>query len=306
MNKVVVIGSSNTDLVVRAPHIPAPGETVLGDALRVIPGGKGANQAVAAARAGGKVIFLAKVGDDDFGAKAIQGYQKEGIQTELIQKDAGAPTGAAMITVNEKTGQNAIVVAPGANLLLDTNDVLTLKPYLPEIKIVALQLEIPLETVEAALTLAKQNNILTLLDPAPAQYLKPSILKKVDILTPNETEAAILTKTSSTDPNWNVTDIAEQLLVHVNLAVIITLGKAGIFLATKSGIRKNIPTQTVDAVDTTAAGDVFNGYLAKCLADGLDLEAAIKMANAAAAISVTRVGAQPSIPNRNELGSMKY
>lgn len=300
MGKIIVIGSSNTDMVFRSKKIPAPGETVMGIDFNIVQGGKGANQAVAAARAGADVTFIAKLGNDDFGKAAIDGYKKDRINTDHILIDSTKPTGVAVILVDATNGQNSIVVASGANNNLTINDIENIKEEIKTADIVLIQLEIPMDVVTFSLKLAKKYGVRTILNPAPAQSLNDELLKLVDIITPNETETQILTNIQLTDIQL-IDKSAQILLNKVNEAVLITLGSKGVYYASKNGNSGLVPTNKVDAIDTTAAGDVFNGFLASELSKGSDLNHAIHIANMAAAISVTREGAQPSIPNLSEL-----
>ncbi len=295
MGKVVVIGSSNTDMVFGCNTMPAPGETISGHSFDIIAGGKGANQAVAAARAGADVTFIAKVGNDDFGRSAIRGYQQDKINTEYISIDPDLPSGTAMIMVDD-SGQNSIVVVPGANGKLRPEDISN--DVIRDADVVLLQLEIPLRTVQHVLELAKEYNTLTILNPAPAVKLSDSVLSLVDLITPNETETSILTGIFPTNET-SIRAAANELLKYVE-SVIITLGDKGSYLATKDNALQ-IPVEPVKAVDSTAAGDVFNGYLAAALADNKSIEMAIKEAGKAAARSVLSKGAQPSIPYLEEL-----
>lgn len=299
MGKVVVVGSSNTDMVFRTPRIPQPGETIMGEDFDQLPGGKGANQAVAAARAGAEVHFIAKVGDDDLGKAALKTYQENGIQTNCIQQTAAAASGVAMILVNNSSGENAIVVAPGANALLTPEDIEAAKSIIEQADVLLVQLETPLDTVQHALAIARQKGVITILNPAPAQQLSERILSLVDYLTPNETETAILSGILPRDED-SALEASLTLSAYVK-NVIITQGSKGAFLRRSDGFTSQIPTERVKAVDTTAAGDVFNGYLASALAKGQDLVAAIQTANRAAAKSVTQKGAQPSIPGYKDL-----
>ena len=303
MGKVVVVGSSNTDMVVRSQRIPLPGETVLGNTFDVMQGGKGANQAVAAVRAGSVVTFVAKVGNDDFGNAAIDAYQKEGINTRNMIIDTQHPTGVAMIIVNDLTGQNSIVVASGANGHLFPSEVEAVQQVIIEADAVLIQLEIPLETIFKVLSIAAGNGVKTILNPAPAQKLSDELLSMVDIITPNETETELLTGIQLID-DASIKKAADALLQKINQAVIITLGARGVYYKTKSGNEAFVASTKVNALDTTAAGDVFNGYLVSALVDGTAFEAAITLANKAAAISVTKKGAQPSIPKFSEIKSI--
>lgn len=302
MGKIIVIGSSNTDMVVTSSKMPLPGETVMGNDFDIIQGGKGANQAVAAARAGGEVTFIAKVGNDDFGKSAINGYKTDNINTDFILVDEQKPTGVAVIIVDESSGQNSIVVAPGANSKLTIQDIEKVKNEIITSDILLVQLEIPLETVKFALNIAKENGIKTILNPAPAQLLNDEILEKIDIITPNETETESLTGIKVKD-NDSMKKAAELLLDKINDTVIITLGSKGAYFCTKTGEEGIVPAIKVNAVDTTAAGDVFNGYLAASLATKNSLKDSLLLANKAAAISVLGKGAQPSIPQIEEVNN---
>jgi ribokinase len=300
MGKIVVIGSSNTDMVVSSPKMPLPGETILGGEFDVFPGGKGANQAVAAARANGDVAFIAKVGNDDFGRNAIEGYKEDNINTDHIFVDKNTPSGIAVIIVEESSGQNSIVVAGGANNTLSIDEIKSCEKIIANADVVLIQLEIPIDVVEIALRIAKQNGVKTILNPAPAQLLSDEILSQVDIITPNESETSILVGIDVGDET-NIKKAAGQLLKKVNEAVLITLGEKGVYCISKNGEESLIPANKVSAIDTTAAGDVFNGYFAAAISEGKSYNEAIIEANKAAAISVTRRGAQPSIPIFSEL-----
>lgn len=300
MGKVVVIGSSNTDMVVTSAKMPLPGETVMGNEFDIIPGGKGANQAVAAARAGGEVTFIAKVGNDDFGKKAVEGYKKDKIDTSNILIDPLKPSGVAVIIVDETTGQNSIVVAPGSNGNLLLEDILKLEEIIASADVLLVQLEIPIETVKVALEIARKGGVKTILNPAPAQFLSDELLGLVDIITPNETETQLIIGIDPSNEN-DIQNAASQLLKKVNDSVLITLGSKGVYYQSKNGNDAFVPATKVNAVDSTAAGDVFNGYFAAALSSGVEFQEAINLANKAAAISVTRKGAQPSIPRIEEL-----
>ena len=299
MKKIVVVGSSNTDLIIKVPEIPRPGETLLGGEFMTFPGGKGANQAVAAARAGGEVIFIASVGDDPYGLEAIKGYKSDHINTENIKICKGVASGIAMITISEK-GENAISVASGANARLSPEDLEEAEEPFQEADYMLIQLEIPLDTVQKAVELCRELNTRVILNPAPAAALKDAILRQVSIITPNETEAESLTGIQVTD-ELSAAEAAAALHMRGIETVIITLGAKGAYLSDPhSGTRKLVPGFTVQAVDTTAAGDVFNGQLAVSLAEGEALEKAVLRAHAAAALSVQKLGAQSSIPRREE------
>lgn len=299
MKKIVVVGSSNTDLIIKVREIPRPGETMLGGEFNTFPGGKGGNQAVAAARAGGEVVFIAAVGDDPYGTEAIKSYRLENINTEYIKICKGVPSGVAMITIADN-GENAITVAPGANAHLKTGDLDEAEEPFQEAEFMLIQLEIPLETVQKAVELCTELNTKVILNPAPAAMLGEEILQQVTIITPNEMEAESLTGIAVTDEQ-SAAEASRSLHNRGIETVIITLGSRGAFLSDKeSGIRKLVPGFSVQAVDTTAAGDVFNGQLAVSLAEGKELERAVLEAHGAAAISVQRLGAQSSIPRREE------
>ena len=300
MPKVIVIGSSNTDMVFETPKFPDKGETVIGGKFEVISGGKGANQAVAAARAGSTVLFLTKVGDDNFGKNAIAIYKNEGIETSYIRKQKGVASGTAMIMVNKKSGENSIIVAPGSNSFLDNKDVDSISKQIRKNDIVLCQLEVPIDTVNYVLSLAKQKKATTILNPAPYKNISHEFLKKVDIITPNEIEAFALTGVKLTNKN-SIEKAASYLLKMVKKAVIITLGKKGVYFRSQQIKGQFLSTSKVNTIDTTAAGDVFNGYFACGLAKNKKIIDSIKTAIKAASISVTRKGAQPSIPKNSEL-----
>jgi ribokinase len=298
--KILVIGSSNTDMIIKLDRIPQPGETVLGGEFATAAGGKGANQAVAAARAGGDVTFVARVGRDMFGEKALAGFIQAGIHVQYVTRDPAAPSGVALIFV-AKDGENSIAVAGGANGRLSPADVHKAKGAIAGASAVLMQLETPLATVQAAAELAARAEVPVLLNPAPARVLPDALLKLVSILTPNETEAALLTGIPVTDEATAARAAAELRARGVE-TVILTLGARGAFVATACSAEL-VPGCRVTAVDSTAAGDVFNGALAVALGEGRPLLEAARFANAAAAISVTRLGAQPSAPERKEIES---
>jgi ribokinase len=296
--KIVVVGSSNMDLVVKSPRIPAKGETILGGDFIMTPGGKGANQAVAAAKLGAEVYFVAKLGDDIFGRQSLSNFQKVGIHTDYVEQTKEAPSGVALITVDD-AGDNVIVVAPGANLKLSPEDVVKAQSAVISSGAVVAQLEVPLETVEFAAGLANEAGVPFILDPAPAQKLSDGFLRMVDVLTPNETEAGILTGVEVTD--GNSAQIAAKNLLHRGVkAVILTMGAQGYLLATKEAT-EFVPSIKVDALDATAAGDAFTGSLAVGLAQGKTLKEAALFANHVAALSVTKMGAQSSMPDAGQV-----
>ena len=299
-NRVVVVGSSNTDMIIQAARIPRPGETILGGQFAMAAGGKGANQAVAAARAGGQVAFIARVGDDVFGEQAVKGFAQDGIDVRHVIRDREAPSGVALIFV-AADGENSIGVASGANGRLSPDDVQAAADVIGSADVLVMQLETPLETVRAAARIAAERKVRVILNPAPAQALDDEILERVSILTPNETEAELLTGIR-VDSDENAGKAARALRSRGVRTVIITLGSRGVFVLADelTGI---VPGFKVTPVDTTAAGDVFNGALAVSIGPERDLADAICFANAAAAISVTRLGAQPSAPKRAEIES---
>ncbi len=295
---IVVVGSSNMDLVVKSPRIPATGETILGSDFAMVPGGKGANQAVAAARLGGRVYFVARLGKDIFGEKSLANFIAAGIDTTYVMQTPGVSSGVALITV-EKNGDNSIVVAPGANKLLSIEDVDAAKEAIAGAGAVAAQLEIPLETVQHATRVAHEHNVPFILDPAPACELPDDLLAQVYCLTPNETEARILTGVEVTDAK-SAAEASERLLDRGVKAVILTMGSAGYYIADcRHGAFA--AAAKVRAVDSTAAGDAFAGALALGIARGQALADAAEWANYVAALSVTRMGAQPSMPTAAEL-----
>ncbi len=295
---IVVVGSSNTDMIVRVERIPRPGETVIGGVFSTAAGGKGANQAVAAARAGGKVALVGRVGWDMFGDQALEGFDRDGIDTRHMVRDEGAPSGVAFIVVDSR-GENSIAVASGANANVSPADAEAARELIEGAEILLMQLEIPLETVRAAAEAAAAQGVTVILNPAPAQPLDDAFLRCVSILTPNETEAELLTGIPVED-EASAARAADALRARGVDIVLVTRGSGGVFAAAPE-FRGNIPCFPVDCVDTTAAGDVFNGALAVALSEGRDLREAVRFASAAAAISVTRLGAQPSAPKREEI-----
>jgi ribokinase len=295
--KIVVVGSANTDFVVQMDELPARGETVLGGAFLTARGGKGANQAVAAARLRAEVTFVARLGEDDLGRAAARAYEGEGINTTHLAWDDAAPSGVALILVDRK-GENMIAVAPGANGRLSPADVQAAEPAIRAADCLLLQLEIPLETVEAAAALAHGLGKRVILNPAPAAPLPPGLLQMVDVLTPNETEARTLAGArAELGPEAAAARLAEQTGVQT---IVMTLGSQG-SLVWDDGQASFVPAFPVTPVDTTAAGDAFNGALAVALGRGEPVARAARYANAAGALAATRPGAQPSLPTAAEL-----
>ncbi|MEC3880992.1 ribokinase [Parapedobacter sp. 10938] len=302
--KIIVVGSMNMDMVVKTSHIPQPGETVLGGSFFMNPGGKGANQAVAVARLGGEVAFVGKIGDDIFGKQSAQLFDEEGVDINGILSDHDSPSGIALITVDEQ-GENSIVVAPGANAHLEPADVARVLEKYPDSKILLMQLEVPMRTVEFAAQHAREKGMQVILNPAPANALVPNVFHLVDILTPNVNEAEALSGVKIVDVS-SARRAAERIREQGVKHVIVTLGKDGAVVLEEDAFH-HIPAPVVETVDTTAAGDVFNGALAVALAEGKELIDATSFACRAASIAVTKMGAQSSIPFRNEvlLSSMK-
>lgn len=296
--KIVVVGSTNMDMVVKTSHIPTPGETVLGGAFFMNPGGKGANQAVAVARLGGNVLFVSKIGNDIFGKQSAQLFAAEGIDTSCILRDEALPSGVALITV-DAAGENSIVVAPGANANLLPADVEGALTGISTAGIILLQLEIPLATVQYVAGYAASNRIKVILNPAPAAVLPAQLLSNIDVITPNSTEASMIAGIKVSD-----LETAKQAAARIRELgvgnVVITMGPAGA-LVLEGDAFTHVPAPKVQAIDTTAAGDVFNGALAVALSEHNNLPDAVRFACAAAAVSVTRLGAQSSIPYRNEV-----
>lgn len=295
---IVVAGSSNTDMIIKAPRIPKPGETILGGEFATAAGGKGANQAVAAARAGGNVTFIACVGDDMFGKQALSSFQTDKINIEYIKIVKDVPSGVALIFVDEK-GENSIAVAPGANAKLTPQDIHKATSAFKNADVFVAQLEIPIETVKEAIMLAHKMNIPTILNPAPAQPLSDELLKHVSIITPNTSETELLTGIH-VDSEQSAKKAANFLMAKGIKTVLITMGTKGSFIATHD-FNVMVPSFKVKAVDTTAAGDVYNGAFAVALAKGKELPDAVTFASAAAALSVTKLGAQPSAPYEKEI-----
>lgn len=294
----MVVGSTNMDMVVNTSHIPVPGETVLAGSFFMNPGGKGANQAVAVARLGGHAQFISKVGNDVFGRQASRMFDMEGVNTQYLFSDEEAPSGVALITV-EQSGENCIVVAPGANAELVPADMEQALDDIGTSAMLLMQLEIPLPTVKYLADYASSKNVKVMLNPAPAATLDKDLLKNIDIITPNMTEAALIAGIKVND----VDDAkkAARIIYEMGVAtVIVTIGPRGAVVCDK-GELLIVSSPEVTAVDTTAAGDVFNGALAVALAEGRSISDATRFACIAASISVTRKGAQSSIPYRNEL-----
>lgn len=297
LSKIIVIGSANTDMVVKTDKLPLPGETKLGGVFFMNAGGKGANQAVAAARMRGDVTLVTKVGNDIFGKQTIEDLKKENINTNYVFIDEVAPSGAALIMVNDE-GENCIVVAPGANANLLPMDIEKVKS-INEAEIILMQLEIPMETIAAVAKNAKANNQRVIINPAPAQKLDDELLNGLFLIIPNETEASLLTGIAVKD-EVTASQAARFFLSKGAQNVVITLGRQGAYFQNNI-LQLKINAPIVQALDTTAAGDTFSGALAVAISEKMDWEKAVKFAVEAASISVTRLGAQASIPYRNEI-----
>mgnify|MGYP005838900263 CR=1 FL=1 len=296
--RVVVVGSSNTDMVVKAPRIPRPGETVLGGRFVMAAGGKGANQAVAAARLGAQVTLVARLGRDMFGRETLGNLQREGIDTSFLAWDDSAPSGIALIVVSQE-GENAIAVAPGANGELTPADVERAEGSIAAADVVLLQLEVPMAAVRRTAELAARHGVRVILNPAPAAPVPREVLQRVDLLTPNEHEAGLL---SAVEPEGaeGAERAARALLRQGVRALAMTLGGRGALWA-RAGEMELVPAFRVEPVDTTGAGDAFNGALACAWAGGQELRQAVRYANAAAALATTVMGAQPSLPTAEQV-----
>lgn len=300
MKRIVVIGSSNTDMVVKAPRLPAAGETVLGGEFMMNAGGKGANQAVAAARYGGRVSFVARVGDDMFGRQTLEAMREDGIDTSYVAVDREHASGVALISVNAE-GENSIVVASGANMALGREDIDRAAGEICAADVVLMQLEVPVSTVAYAAEVAAAAGVPVILNPAPAptEPLGAELLSRLKAITPNRSEAARISGIEVTDIG-SARRAAEAIHAMGVRNVIITLGGEGSLVY--DGVHfEHVEAVRVEAVDTTAAGDTFNGVLACCMAEGRTLAEAARMAGVAAAISVTRMGAQSAAPTRAEV-----
>lgn len=297
--KVVVVGSINRDLSVQVASLPSRGQTVLGDGFASVSGGKGANQAVAAARFGASVSFVGRLGRDVFGDELLAGLQAHEIRVEHVLRDADSPSGIALILIDEQ-GDNCITVAPGANAKLSVSDVDAARAVIADADIVLLQLEIADDVAQYAAQIASENNVPVILNPAPAKKLDLEFLKSVTVMTPNASEAEFYSGIRVVDAE-SARQAANVIRVGGVERVVITMGEAGAYYSDENGLGHLVSAPVVNAVDSTAAGDVFNGVLSVLMAEQQPIEEAILQANAAAAISVTRRGAQNSVPSREEV-----
>ena len=300
--KIVVIGSLNMDFFVRVAQLPVPGETILGSSFEMLPGGKGANQAYTVARLGGTAEMIGCVGQDIFGQRLINNLKSVGVDTSRVLEISASPTGAAFIAV-EKNGQNQIVVAPGANENLDSGHITrALSEIRPDY--ILLQLEVPVSIVECAIMVGHSQNAFLVLDPAPVKPIAPGLLNQINILTPNESEALfLLGRIGNRVPIEDAADVAGELLRMGPREVILKLGNNGAWYT--DGLRsRHFPARTVQAIDATAAGDTFNGALSVALAEGRSIDEAISFANIAASLCVTKLGAQASVPTREEVDTL--
>ncbi|HGY1013841.1 TPA: ribokinase [Aeromonas salmonicida subsp. smithia] len=298
MNRLVVLGSVNADHVLRVPHFPRPGETLTGHSYQVVPGGKGANQAVAAARLGAPVSFIARIGDDAIGQQMRQGFEQDGIDVSAVELDETLPSGIAIIYVSDE-GENSIGISAEANGALSPAMVKRHEAMIADAHTLLLQLEVPLESVFEAAKLARSHGTRVVLNPAPARPLPAELLALVDLITPNQTEAELLTGVKVSDEASAA--LAADRFHQMGISdVMITLGSQGVYCS-NARQQQLIPGFRVEAVDTTAAGDTFNGALLAAELAGADFNAAVRFAHGAAALSVTKFGAQSSIPSKVEV-----
>jgi ribokinase len=298
MNKVTVVGSFMYDLVATAPRRPKTGETLIGDSFGMFLGGKGANQAIAASRAGAIVSMVGRLGNDLFGDQFLEKFSTEVINTDFVIQDTENGTGVGMPLI-DASGDNSIVIIPQANMALSVENINQAESSIADSDVLVLQCEVPMEANQRAAEIANKNDTLVILNPAPACEIPDALLSLVDIITPNESETEILTGMPTETDNQAI-EAAHLLLSKGIETVILTLGSRGSFLLTKK-MEKLIPAYSVEVVDTTAAGDAFCGALAASLAHGINIEKSVKIANAAGALAVTKLGAEPSLPSREEI-----
>ena len=301
MNKVTVVGSFMYDLVATASRRPKTGETLIGDSFGMFLGGKGANQAIAASRAGASVTMVGRLGNDLFGDQFLEKFSEEGIKTNFVIQDTENGTGVGMPLI-DASGDNSIVIIPQANMALTVENIDKAESVIADSDVLVLQCEVPMEANKRAAEIANKNDTLVILNPAPARKIPDTLLSLVDIITPNESEAEILTD-MPTETNSQAMEAAHHLLSKGVETVILTLGSRGSLLLTEK-MEKRIPAYSVDVIDTTAAGDAFCGALAVILSNGSIIEEAIKIANAAGALAVTKLGAEPSLPTKKDIDQL--
>ena len=301
MNKVTVVGSFMYDLVATAPRRPKTGETLIGDSFGMFLGGKGANQAIAASRAGASVTMVGRLGNDLFGDQFLEKFSVEGIKTDFVIQDTENGTGVGMPLI-DASGDNSIVIIPQANMALTVENIDKAESVIADSDVLVLQCEVPMEANKRAAEIANKNDTLVILNPAPACEIPDAILSLMDLLTPNETETEILTG-MPTHSNEQAIEAAHNLLSKGIETVILTLGSRGSFLLTEK-MGKRIPAYSVDVIDTTAAGDAYSGALAASLAQGTHIEEAVKIANAAGALAATKLGAEPSLPTKKAIDQL--
>lgn len=297
--KIAVVGSYAAGLAMQVKRLPAPGETVLGSGYRVDYGGKGSNQAVACARLGAQVCFIARIGEDAFGEMALRLYQEERIDVQFVRRTPACPTGVGFILVEAGTGNNCIALDPGANESLSPADIADCEHSMKGASVVLTQLEIPASAAEAALASGRLHGATTILNPAPVRDLPDSVLEKVDVLTPNRTEANVLTGRKS-EANEDPEQLALELIHRGVKTVVMTMGESGALIVTASSSTA-VPAIEVDALDSTGAGDAFNAGLATALAFGEKIESAVEFAVVAGGLAVTKHGVVPALPKRNEV-----
>lgn len=303
MNKVVVLGSFVVDLMARADHLPVPGETVIGSFFKYGPGGKGSNQAVAAHRSGSDVKLITKVGNDLFAHIPLDFYKKEGMDTTFVFQDGRYMTGNALILVDEHTSQNSILVTPGACEQISSEEIDQAAEVLTACNVFLTQLEINLDVIPKAVSLARSNHGITVLNPAPVKEVDPSLIGLFDIVTPNEIEASLLTGIQVTD--FTSAEKAAKVFQGMGVKdVIITIGKQGAFVIERTGESYSVTPMDVDVIDTTGAGDAFSGGLVTALAEGKPLKEAVMFATATASLCVTSIGTAPSMPQRAEIENL--